>query len=123
MRKDAEMVECVFLDLHWAAKKEARILENFGVFSATAEVIPFRGEQVQCLGASMSCTAVEILLELQPQLSLQLEAAAVVGTVAVFQHRFLMVRRGIAFVVLPAIHGIFLVQALHQLVAVTFGQN
>ena len=46
MRKDAEMVECVFLDLHWAAKKEARILENFGVFSATAEVIPFRGEQV-----------------------------------------------------------------------------
>ena len=46
MRKDAEMAECVFLDLLWAAKKEARILENFGVFSATAEVIPFRGEQV-----------------------------------------------------------------------------
>ena len=29
MRKDAEMAECVFLDLHWAAKKGSK---NFGKF-------------------------------------------------------------------------------------------
>ena len=61
MQKDAEMAECVFLDLLWAAKKEGRILEIFGVFSASAEITPFRGEQVQCFGASISLTAVEIL--------------------------------------------------------------
>ena len=71
MQKDAEMAECVFIDLLWAAKKEGGILENFGVFSATAEVIPFRGEQVQCFDARVSRTAVEIHDALIPQTPLR----------------------------------------------------